>query len=170
LDLNSREVPGHVAHDVIWTNGDTVADPQHTCILPGASNHLVDKVMVNHFNMTYRREVTDKVREILDGDAAVEGPQNYPAEDGCAHQRGHLWLPDTGMGSREALNIWKCSSCYETRYCLALPLQLSCKYDGKLPSLHRWNLSGRFHRYRFRCARCKEITWFPDPANGDRNG
>ncbi len=164
--LNSNGIDSHVEQHLIWTNGDTVAEPQHTCVLPGAYNHLIDRVMVNHFNMTYRQEVMDTIEEILKGERGVNGLQTYPSKNRCAHPSGHIWLPDPGLGSRESLNIWRCSSCEETIYCLALPLQLSCRSNGKLPSLHKWNLQGRFHRYRFRCSRCKEIIWYPDPGNG----
>jgi hypothetical protein len=160
-DLNSRTIPDHISSHVIWTSGDSVADPAHTCVLPGSINHLVDKVMVNHFNMCYREEVLEVVKDIISGKDRPEGLQSYPPINGCAHPEGHEWLPDTGMVSREGLNIWRCASCGEIAIKHALPLQLACRAPGAFPAIHRWTLSGRFFRYRFRCARCGNQVWHP---------
>lgn len=165
LNLNNDRIPDHAEHHVIWTNGDTVADPPHTCILPGAANHLIDRVMVNHFNMCYRKEVVNRVRSIIRNEANPTGLQTYPPVHGCAHVAGHIWLPDPSLGSRDSLNVWKCSFCGETTVCHALPLQFSCKANGRVPPLHKWSLSGRFQRYRFRCQRCRKTIWFPEVQN-----
>lgn len=162
LELNKRTVPPHVKNHVVWTNGDTVADPQHTCILPGAKNHLVDKVSVNHFNMCYREEIVETVEKIINGRQEEKGLQDHPPIQGCTHREGHLWLPDTSLVNRDGINIWRCSVCSAVDVSHALPAQITCRNGKGRPSIHKWKREKKVYRYRFRCGRCGVSKWYPD--------
>jgi len=162
LSLNQKVLPEHIESHVIWTNGDTVAEPQHTCVLPGAKNHLVDRVIVNHFNMCSRKEVVETVEAIINGNEEPYGLQDHPSPEGCPNEQGHLWLPDTSLVNREGLNVWECSNCGDRELSLALPVQLTGRNDKGRPALHRWNRVDRVYRYKFKCSRCSMKIWHPD--------
>jgi pimeloyl-ACP methyl ester carboxylesterase len=164
-DLNQKDLPSHIDHHVIWTNGDTVADPQHTCVLPGARNHLLDRIAVNHFNMCYRPETVEMVGSILEDELEVNGLQEHPPKEGCPDVNGHHWLPDTSLVNREGINLWKCTSCKTMDLSHALPAQITCKKVKGLPVLHKWARVKRVYRYKFRCTRCQKTIWFPEGSN-----
>ncbi len=166
IALNEKGSRRNVDYHFIWTNGDTVAEPQHTCILPGATGHLIDKLAVNHFNMCYRSEVVEEVEGIINGTAEPSGLQFYPPPEGCSHRNGHLWLPEHGLVTREGSNIWECSKCKERNYSFALPVELRCRHSQKIPQMHKWEHIGRFYRYKFKCKRCMENIWYPPIPNG----
>lgn len=163
--LNSNGLEMKIPVHVIWTNGDTVSEPQHTCIVEGASNHLIDRLSVNHFNMSYRKEVVDEVERILTGNDVPLGLQKYPEMKNCKGGGVHEWVPSTGIVTRDPMNVWECNVCGKIEKSHAIPLHIQIAGPDGRPHFHRWVRKGRFYRYRFRCINCNQEIWYPDETS-----
>jgi len=161
-DLNTdRKIPRWMELDNIWTLDDTVVEPSHSSVLPGVKNHLIDSIAVNHLNMLYRKEILEKVKEIIEGNATPSGPQEFPDRRGCVNGE-HEWCPDSALPLMERRSLWKCRACGKENWTHLLPEPFGCPVNLISDGPHNWSKVPMVHSFRYRCLKCDERVWYPD--------
>lgn len=161
-ELNSDiEFPIWTRVHNIWTMEDTIVQPAHSCLLPGASNYLITKRTVNHLNMLYRSETVSKVRSIMNGTARTTGPQTFPDGGRCKNGGDHEWIPDPIPPTKKVFVQYVCRACGMKENTTTLPAPLGCP-EGIVPDgPHRWRRGAKMISLHYSCSKCGIKRWHP---------